>query len=86
VTDALHWIVVSSVFVSVFCKARHMDEWTPRRVKFQHGAALLLALLSLPVFFPPAWAPALLGGALWLHLQLETRRTPRGQNCHTGIC
>lgn len=71
--DALHWLIVTGVFVRVFCIARKMDENTPSRPKTQHGLSLILACLSLPVFVPSEAAPVLLGLALWLQLAMEKR-------------
>jgi hypothetical protein len=73
---ALHITFVLMVAVAIFCRARHMDSSTPRRAKVQHGGALVVAVLSLPLFVPPEWGAALLGLALYLFLALDSRQAP----------
>ena len=78
---ALHITFVLLVAVAIFCKARHMDANTPARAKVQHGAALVAAVVSLPLFVPPEWGSALLGLAMYLFLALDSRHTPS----HKGL-
>lgn len=71
----VHIAAALLVAVAIFCRARHMDAFTPTRAKVQHGAALVGALLSLPIFAPPEWGAALLGLSMYVFLALDARRT-----------
>ena len=69
----LHYLLVAFIVWFVFCRARHMEPTTPISLKIQHGASMVLALLSLPMW--PGnldrWAPQLLGGALFIFLWID---------------
>lgn len=71
----LHATTVLLVAVAIFCRARHMDKHTPVRAQVQHGAALICAVLSLPLFVPQELGAPLLGLSLYLFLSLDARRT-----------
>lgn len=57
-----------------------MDSTTPRRLKVQNGAVMLLAIMSLPVFRLDA-TPALLGLALGVYLLFDAVKWPPGGSC-----
>ncbi len=72
--DLIHYSAVMSIAWSVFCRARRMDEATPGRLKLQHGLALVLSLMSLPIFGIKEFAGELLALALCAYLWFDARR------------
>ena len=68
---SIHYVLVALIFWSVFCRARHMNPSTPARYKVQHGAVLLLAVISTPLFGFERFAPQLLGGAICIYLWID---------------
>ena len=71
--EMIHYSAVASIFWSVFCRARRMDQSTSTRLKVQNGLVLVLSLLSLPVFGLQS-AGGLLGSALCAYLLIDAPR------------
>lgn len=66
-----HYLLVAAIFWSVFCRARHMSPSTPTRYKVQHGAVLLLATTSLPIFGLADFASLMLALAVCIYLWVD---------------
>ena len=72
--EMIHYSAVASIFWSVFCRARRMNESTASHLKLQYGIVLVLSLLSLPAFGVSEYAGTLLGLALCAYLIIDSRR------------
>ena len=74
-SEFFHYAAVLCVAWSIFCRARKMDgPRVPPVPKFQNGAALVLAVASLPVFRLGEWSAGLLALALCVYLLIEAPR------------
>ncbi len=73
-TNVVHYLIVAGIFWAVICRARHMDEDTPTRLKVQYGALLAGAALSLPLYGLDKISNVLLGASVLLYLWLDAKR------------